>query len=178
MDLVAQRDGGREAEVAVESLDDDRVRVRVGPNVYTVDRRVLHRAPGLQVVSLIDVESGDQHTIAVHNDSRGGAGAYRVHAADGSDARITLLDPLAHRAAQASGGAEGGGAQQVEAYMPGVVRVLVAEGDTVAVDQPVAVLVAMKMENEIVAETAGTVTRVFVEDGQAVEGGDPLVAIG
>jgi pyruvate/2-oxoglutarate dehydrogenase complex dihydrolipoamide acyltransferase (E2) component len=36
------------------------------------------------------------------------------------------------------------------------------------------VLEAMKMENEILAESDGVLAKVWVEPGQAVEGGDPL----
>jgi biotin carboxyl carrier protein len=36
----------------------------------------------------------------------------------------------------------------------------------------------MKMENEIQAEGEGVITRMLVEPGQAVEGGDPLFEIG
>ena len=39
-------------------------------------------------------------------------------------------------------------------------------------------LEAMKMENEIQAERAGVVQRIFVEAGQTVEGGDSLLEIG
>ena len=63
--------------------------------------------------------------------------------------------------------------------MPGrVVRVLVNEGDKVEEGQGVAVVEAMKMENEIPAPRAGTVHSVNVEPGQTVEGGGVLVVIG
>ena len=62
--------------------------------------------------------------------------------------------------------------------MPGrVVEVRVQAGDRVEAGQPLVVLEAMKMQNEIQAERAGTVSRVFVGAGQAVEGGDPLVEV-
>ena len=62
--------------------------------------------------------------------------------------------------------------------MPGrVVSVAVAEGATVEAGQPLVVLEAMKMQNEIQADRAGTVTRVHVAAGQAVEGGDPLLEL-
>ena len=63
--------------------------------------------------------------------------------------------------------------------MPGrVVAVLVEAGAPVDAGQGVVVLEAMKMENEIQAESAGVVSRILVEPGQAVEGGDPLFEIG
>ena len=62
--------------------------------------------------------------------------------------------------------------------MPGrVVALLVAQGDQVEPGQGVLVLEAMKMENEIAAEAAGVVSQFFVEEGQAVEGGDPLFEV-
>ncbi len=50
-------------------------------------------------------------------------------------------------------------------------------GDSVRVGQVVMIVEAMKTMNQIVAERAGTVTAVFVEDGQPVEYGEPLLAI-
>jgi biotin carboxyl carrier protein len=59
--------------------------------------------------------------------------------------------------------------------MPGrVVAVLVEPGAEVRRGQGVVVLEAMKMENEIQAESDGVVRTLHVEPGQAVEGGDPL----
>jgi len=58
-----------------------------------------------------------------------------------------------------------------------IVRVLVAVGDQVELGQAVCVLEAMKMENNIAAEKAGTVKEVRVEPGQAVGGGDVVVVI-
>ena len=59
--------------------------------------------------------------------------------------------------------------------MPGrVVAVLAAEGDAVRAGQGVVVLEAMKMQNEIQAEHDGTIKRICVAAGQAVEGGDLL----
>jgi acetyl-CoA/propionyl-CoA carboxylase biotin carboxyl carrier protein len=71
------------------------------------------------------------------------------------------------------------GAGSITVPMQGtIVKVLVAEGDTVEVGQPVCVLEAMKMENNINAETAGTVKSVKVEPGQSVGAGDVVVVIG
>jgi biotin carboxyl carrier protein len=49
-----------------------------------------------------------------------------------------------------------------------VVKVLVQKGDSVLAGQPLVVMEAMKMENEIRADAAGTVTEVHVAPGAAV----------
>jgi acetyl/propionyl-CoA carboxylase alpha subunit len=69
-------------------------------------------------------------------------------------------------------------ATRVRAQMPGkIVRVLVKAGDTVAKDQPLIVMEAMKMENEIRAASAGKIATLKVSEGQAVESGADLLTI-
>jgi acetyl-CoA/propionyl-CoA carboxylase biotin carboxyl carrier protein len=58
-----------------------------------------------------------------------------------------------------------------------IVKVNVAEGDTVEVGDTICVLEAMKMENSVNAEKAGTVTKVAVEAGQSVSSGDVVATI-
>jgi acetyl-CoA/propionyl-CoA carboxylase biotin carboxyl carrier protein len=75
-----------------------------------------------------------------------------------------------------SGGAAGSGT--ITAPMQGtIVKVTVAEGDTVEVGESVLVLEAMKMENHISAEKAGTVKEVRVAEGDTVGTGDVLLVI-
>lgn len=58
----------------------------------------------------------------------------------------------------------------VIAPIPGlVVQVLVAEGDEVTENQPLLLLEAMKMENEIRSQRSGKVKELKVEAGQRVE---------
>mgnify|MGYP000217116094 FL=1 len=51
-------------------------------------------------------------------------------------------------------------------------------GERVEKGQIVAIIEAMKLMNEIESDFAGTVTEVFVENGQSVEYGQPLFAVG
>jgi biotin carboxyl carrier protein len=61
---------------------------------------------------------------------------------------------------------------QIIAPMPGkVLQVLVREGQEVAEGDGLVILEAMKMENRITAEAAGTVKKINVSAGQMVEGG-------
>ena len=70
------------------------------------------------------------------------------------------------------------GPQRVMAPMPGkIVRVLVQSGETVRARQPLVVVEAMKMENELRAFRNGTVAEVLAREGQSVEAGTLLVVI-
>jgi acetyl-CoA carboxylase biotin carboxyl carrier protein len=50
-------------------------------------------------------------------------------------------------------------------------------GDTVSKDTTVCIIEAMKIFNEIKAQCAGTVSQVLVENGEAVEFGQPLFIV-
>ncbi len=71
------------------------------------------------------------------------------------------------------------GAGAVPAIMPGqIVRVLVEPGQQVEEGEPVCVLEAMKMENELHAGQSGTVEAVYVKAGDDVEKDQVLIEIG
>jgi biotin carboxyl carrier protein len=70
------------------------------------------------------------------------------------------------------------GPQRIVAPMPGkIARILVSPGDVVRPRQPVVVVEAMKMENELRALRQGRVAEVLVADGQRVEAGTVLAVI-
>jgi biotin carboxyl carrier protein len=72
----------------------------------------------------------------------------------------------------------GSGPQRLAAPMPGkVVRVPVAVGESVRARQPVMVVEAMKMENELRASRDGTVAEIHVHEGMSVEAGALLIVI-
>ena len=80
------------------------------------------------------------------------------------------------RSKRSGGGASGNG--QVAVPMQGtIVKVLVSVGDTVVADDPVCVLEAMKMENNVPAGKAGTVVEVRVVPGDSVGAGDVVVVV-
>ena len=67
---------------------------------------------------------------------------------------------------------------EITAPMPGkVLQVLVKPGDHVAVGDGLLILEAMKMENRLVVEAAGTVSDVRVADGDTVQGGQVLMVL-
>jgi biotin carboxyl carrier protein len=76
------------------------------------------------------------------------------------------------------GGASAAGPQRLAASMPGkIVRVLVKAGDAVCARQPLVVVEAMKMENEMRAGRDGTVAEVHAREGYSVEAGALLLVI-
>ncbi len=71
------------------------------------------------------------------------------------------------------------GAENIEAPMPGLVlRIDVKVGDAVKKDQVVAVMEAMKMENEIYAPCDGVISSIAVSQGQQLQSGELLMTIG
>ncbi len=116
------------------------------------------------------------------------ARAYDVSVArDPASARLavrvgeaTLLVALngRRRPAARDEGQAGTGPQRLVAPMPGkVTRVLVHAGEAVRARQPLVVVEAMKMENELRAARDGTVADIAAHEGQLVEAGALLVII-
>jgi biotin carboxyl carrier protein len=80
--------------------------------------------------------------------------------------------------AQKSDSSVPSGAETVKAPMPGtIIKVNVKTGDQVRKGQPLLILEAMKMENEICAPGDGTVASVNASQGASVNTGDVLLSL-
>ena len=89
---------------------------------------------------------------------------------------FSVLSPA--EAVEAVAGDRESGPSRLTAPIPGkVVAIKISPGDQVEPGQPLVVLEAMKMENELAAEQAGRVAAVHVVDGDTVESGELLVEI-
>jgi biotin carboxyl carrier protein len=96
----------------------------------------------------------------------------------GETYRVAVEEETRHLIRTRGGDAAGPAGDVVKAPMPGkVTQVVVAAGDRVAVGDPLLVIEAMKMENELRARTAGLVREVRVAAGQAVNPGDVLLVL-
>jgi biotin carboxyl carrier protein len=93
--------------------------------------------------------------------------------------RAEVLDEAHARLAQVTAGRGAShGRRDLKAPMPGlVVKVLVESGAIIEAGQPLVVLQAMKMENELSLPRGGTVSTVTVAPGQTVEAGQVLATI-
>ena len=98
---------------------------------------------------------------------------------EGQPYTVRLEDERERALASLAGGAHESGDASVKAPMPGlVVNIPVALGDAVERGQTVAVLEAMKMENDLSSPRSGVVKEIKVSQGQAVNQGQPLVIVG
>lgn len=87
--------------------------------------------------------------------------------------------PVAAPAAAPAAPKAAGEGTAVVSPLPGVIiEVSVKEGQAVKKGQKVAVIEAMKMENEIPAVADGTVTSIKVSKGDSILEGDTIVTIG
>lgn len=96
--------------------------------------------------------------------------------ASGSASVTPSSAPVTPSAASVSPAA--GAGEKINSPLPGViVEVSVKEGQAVKAGQKVAVLEAMKMENEISAPKDGTITAIHVNKGDSVLEGAPIASI-
>lgn len=97
----------------------------------------------------------------------------------GLEYRAEVLDEAHARLASVAGArASGHARRELKAPMPGLlVSVLCQVGDAIEAGQPLAVLQAMKMENELSLPRGGTVSSIAAEPGQTVEQGQVLLVV-
>lgn len=148
-----------DSEYKIEILEDGPLKkVAVNGTVYEVDYNV----------------GGDSiYSIIINNHSHGVQISPISHSAytimnKGELFQIELKSEL-EKYHNARSGSDTAGRQVVEAPMPGVIlKVYVKKGDEVKRGDPLCVLMAMKMENEIRATADGTVKEIFIEEGAKV----------
>ena len=114
--------------------------------------------------------------------------AYKVEIEEGAaPAAVSAASPAAAPAAQAKAPAAApapapaaaGAGKSILSPLPGVIiSVDVKQGDSVKRGDKVAVIEAMKMENEILSDCDGTVTAVHVQKGDTVADEAKIVTIG
>ena len=162
----------------IVDVNGQRVTVDLGPDGILVDGAAitvhLEDVEGTPIV-LVTAE-GTLHRLAVQRGESRGRYAiwsddhrFEVEALD--ERRRAIQDMTGAAAANA-------GPAPLIAPMPGlVVRVNVKPGDQVEAGQPLVVMEAMKMENELRSTSAGIVKAVRFQPGAAVEKGAVLVEL-
>jgi biotin carboxyl carrier protein len=156
------RGAAGEVPLEVERSSDGEFRVHPPGGADPVQVSVLSR--GATVALLVDGRPVEVR--------RGARGFVEVH-----PTRETLAVGLRSSATRARAGAADAG-RIVSAPMPGrIVKVVATEGASVVPGDPLIVIEAMKMENELSATRAGIVKRVLVQAGATVERDAPLLEL-
>ncbi|MEL6431926.1 MAG: biotin/lipoyl-containing protein [Planctomycetota bacterium] len=161
--------------------------VQIGERTFETE--IVERAGRLEVLldgKLCDVtytEADGDGQVTVILDGR----SYALSmGGDANDVSVTVagyrydcaLEDERERAANLAAREASKGGGTVKAVMPGVVvELLVEEGDEVTEGQPLLILEAMKMQNEIGAPGEGVVKSIHASGGQAVGAGEKLVTL-
>lgn len=150
MNTYKFRINGKDYEVAIGQAEGKTLSVNVNGADYQVE---LENAPATVPVQPLAAGAKPAEASAINSVSAGSA-------------------PAATKAPVAGAG------EKVNSPLPGViVEVSVKEGQAVKAGQKVAVLEAMKMENEIPAPKDGTITAIHVNKGDSILEGAPVVTI-
>jgi biotin carboxyl carrier protein len=158
---------GRDAEVDFHT-EGERLWVEVEGRRLEADFR---RLPDGEVYSLL-IE-GRSHEVRVAP-----AGAGLEVTLDGATVPVEVRHPLEKLLQSAQQTHRASHGETVVAPMPGLVVALrVAAGDVVAAGQAVAVVEAMKMQNEIAARHGGEVAEVLVKTRESVSAGQALMRL-
>lgn len=164
----ASVDGLPDTEYKVEILEDGPIKkISVNGVIYEVDYNVggdsihsiilNHRSHGVQISSIGDSK-------------------YEVKNR-GDLFQVSVIDELKKMRLSRTRSVTVG-RQVITAQMPGVIlKIYVKEGDAVKAGDPLCVLVAMKMENEIRSPIDGVVKEVYIHDGDKMTVADKMMII-
>lgn len=155
---------GKDFDVTVNSVEGKNASVTVNGVDYNVE---LSEPVAGGVTSVGGVAPETHATPAIN---AGGAAPSNTPAASEQSSR-----PAQGSAVPA---AASGAGKKIVSPLPGVIiDVCVKEGDTVKRGQKIAVIEAMKMENDILAESDGTVTAIYVKKTDSVLEGADIASI-
>lgn len=159
--------GERIYNVEIEEIDKSLYRVAVDGNEFLVDGK----RTGHSNYSLIIENRSFEVDVDIAEDE------YRI-LVDGRSYHIHLVDERRVRLGGFQSGVQPQGRQEVWMPMPGkVIAVLVGEGEKVEKGQGLAIVEAMKMENEVQSPISGEVKEVKVKAGDSLEAGTVLVVV-
>ena len=158
---------GRDAEVEV-TAEDGRLFLEMDGRRIAAD---FHQLPDGEVYSLL--VDGRSWEVRVAPDV--GVLQVTVH---GMTLPVAVRHPLEKALLGLERAPDARAGETVAAPMPGVVvAIRVTPGERVVAGQAVAVIEAMKMQNELTARHAGVVSEVLVGERTTVAAGQPLVRI-
>lgn len=147
-------------KINLQEQDGDWINYEISKNDYKIVENVISLLFGGGSYILDVIGSDTEYTVYAR-------GSYR-------NVKIYNDESILHESLKRGG--QLGGSDNLNAGMPGkIVKVMVKKGDTVAAGQPLLIMEAMKMENEMRASQPSVVKDVLVKDGDSVEAGAKLI---
>ena len=165
-------------DVTLEQVQHHQGRFRISWDgiTRTVDARVVGRELDDLLLSLVFLEGCAASRQVRCSEKAPKSGELTIHS-NGASQHATV-NGRRRGAEDGRGAKSSGGEERIVAPMPGkLVRVLVSLGDCVDVRQPLIVVEAMKMENEIVSSKKGIVKELPVREGTPVVAGRLLAVV-
>lgn len=161
---------GKDFQVCIGETDaDGQFEVNVNGKTYLVETDGLNVPARAQGAANGNGGAGTSGTGAAN----GNAGTSSTGAANGNGTGTANVNGNT-----TSTGSTTGAGEKVTSPLPGVIiEISVKEGQSVKAGDKVAVIEAMKMENDITATTAGTITAIHVNKGDSVLEGADIVTI-
>ena len=155
---------GKDFDVTVNSVEGKNASVTVNGVDYNVE--------------LSEPVAGGVTSVGGVAPKAGGAAPSNTPAAPGLPTSPATAGSVPASAVRPEGRSEAGAGKKIVSPLPGVIiDVCVKEGDTVKRGQKIAVIEAMKMENDILAESDGTVTAIYVKKTDSVLEGADIASI-
>ena len=165
---------GKDFDVTVNSVEGKNASVTVNGVDYNVELES-GLAPAPASASVGGVAPETHATLAIN---AGGAAPSNTPAAPGLPTSPATAGSVPASAVRPEGRSEAGAGKKIVSPLPGVIiDVCVKEGDAVKRGQKIAVIEAMKMENDILAESDGTVTAIYVKKTDSVLEGADIASI-
>ena len=158
---------GRDAEVDFHT-EGERLLLEVGGRRIEAD---FHPLPDGEVYSLL--VNGRSHEVRVVP-----AGGTLEVTIRGATLPVEVRHPLEKLLQSVASTAGAGSGETIVAPMPGlVVAIRVRMGEHVVAGQPVAIVEAMKMQNELIAHRGGVVSEILVADRATVSAGQTILKL-
>jgi biotin carboxyl carrier protein len=147
-------------KISLQEDEGDWIRYDISKDDYKLVENVISLIFGGGSYVLDVVGSGTEYMVYTR-------GAYRA-------VKIYNDEAILHESLKRGG--QLGGGDQLNSGMPGkIVKVMVAKGDEVKQNQPLIIMEAMKMENEMRASHDTKIKEVLVKPGDSVESGQTLI---
>lgn len=154
----------KEYTVNLEEQRENRLRMTVGKKTYDV--LVEHLCPGALLLNV----DGRIYNIVINNNSASSCSVYlngRIY--DVKKRSASQILPTKKEKVRKI---------DIKTSMPGkIIKVMAKKGDKVKEGQPILVLEAMKMQNEIKSPQAGTIVLINQKGGDSVETGALLFSV-